>query len=77
MRDDLFSYYTTSQTAPLSVTVNGVTIPAQWVGSTPPGRRSMTFGYRLFPGTGDPSELPSQATLTFDSLLRVTARWRG
>ena len=78
MTDDMVSYYyTTSQTAPLSVTVNGVTTPAQWVGSTPPGRRSMTFGYRLFPGTGDPSELPTQATLTFDSLLRVSARWRG
>ena len=77
MTDSMLSYYyTTSRTVPLSVTVNGVTTPAQWVDSTPPGRR-MTFGYTLFPGTGDPSELPTQATLTFDSLLRVTARWRG
>ena len=78
MTDDMVSYYyTTSQTAPLSVTVNGVTTPAQWIDSGPPGRRRVTFGYRLFPGTGDPSELPTQATLTFDSLLRVSARWRG
>ena len=78
MTDDMVSYYyTTSQTAPLSVTVNGVTTPAQWIDSTPPGRRSLNFGYTLFPGTGDPAELPTKATLTFDSLLRVTARWRG
>ena len=78
MTDDMVSYYyTTSQTAPLSVTVNGITTPAQWIDSGPPGRRRVTFGYRLFPGTGDPSELPTQATLTFDSLLRVSARWRG
>ena len=78
MTDDMVSYYyTTSQTAPLSVTVNGVTTPAQWIDSGPPGRRRVTFGYRLFPGTGDPSELPTQATFTFTTLLRVTARWRG
>ena len=77
MADVLFSYYTTSQTALLSITVNGVATPAQWVGNGPPGRRRMTFGYRLFPGTGDPSELPTQATFTFTTLLRVTARWRG
>lgn len=74
--DMVFYYYTTSQAAPLSITVNGITTPAQWIDSTPPGRR-MTFGYTLFPGTGDPAELPAKATLTFDFLLRVTARWKG
>ena len=69
--DMVFYYYTTSQAAPLSLTVNGVTTPAQWIDSTPPGRRSTNFGSTLFPGTGDPAKLPTQATLTL--LLRLTA----
>ena len=69
--DMVFYYYTTSQAAPLSITVNGVTTPAQWINSTPPGRRSTNFGSTLFPGTGDPAKLPTQATLTL--LLRLTA----
>ena len=73
--DMVFYYYTTSQAAPLSITVNGVTTPAQWIDSTPPGRRCMTFGYTLFPGAGDPAKLPTQATLTL--LLRLTAGWKG
>lgn len=52
-----------------------VTTPAQWIDSTPPGRRCMTFGYTLFPGAGDPAKLPTQATLTL--LLRLTAGWKG
>ena len=69
--DMVFYYYTTSQAAPLSLTVNGVTTPAQWIDSTPPGRRSTNFGSTLFPGTGDPAKLPTQATRTL--LLRLTA----
>ena len=73
--DMVFYYYTTSQAAPLSITVNGVTTPAQWINSTPPGRRSTNFGSTLFPGTGDPAKLPTQATLTL--LLRLTAGRKG
>ena len=72
LTDSMLSYYcATGQTGALSLTVNGVTTPAQWIDSTPPGRRCMTFGYTLFPGTGDPAKLPTQATLTL--LLRLTA----
>ena len=69
-------YYTTDQTAELSVTINGRTSSAQWIGGAPPDRRSMYFGYVLFPGTtGDRLELPEQMTLTLEGLLRLTARY--
>ena len=72
LTDDMVFYYcATGQTGALSLTVNGVTTPAQWINSTPPGRRSTNFGSTLFPGTGDPAKLPTQATLTL--LLRLTA----
>lgn len=76
LTDDMVFYYcATGQTGALSLTVNGVTTPAQWINSTPPGHRCMTFGYTLFPGAGDPAKLPTQATLTL--LLRLTAGWKG
>ena len=76
LTDSMLSYYcATGQTGALSLTVNGVTTPAQWIDSTPPGRRSTNFGSTLFPGTGDPAKLPTQATLTL--LLRLTASRKG
>ena len=52
-------YYTTDWTASLSRTINGRTSSAQWIVGVPPDRRSMNFGYVLFPGTGDSMELRS------------------
>lgn len=52
-------YYTTDWTASLSRTINGRTSSAQWIVGVPPDRRSINFGYVLFPGTGDSMELRS------------------
>ena len=67
--------YRTDKTASLTVTVEGQHHTAVLIGDSVLGRTGANFGYALFPGTGDPDELPETVTLTLEGLLRLTARY--
>lgn len=70
---DLFPHYYTDQAADMTVTVDGKSTAGTPLGDTFlfTGNRKncKNFGYRLFYGPGDPSQLPESVTITLENLM--------
>jgi len=72
----MFSRYSTSETADLTMTIDGVSASAVPIGDTflmtGGDRNKKNFGYRLFYGPSDPAQLPESVTITLENLMEFS-----